>query len=550
MKKPIKIYALLLGTTFGAVVTGSYLLINEPTKEEISESLELTEDEERFVKDYDEVLHGGRPIEPGEFIPSVWIGNCTATVVSQNVIITAAHCKANNSTVSFRLLGKQHSGRCQRHPQYNQGGSLNNDFSLCKFSPNVLLDNYGDLSPITSKVGDIITMQGYGKGSGGKLNWGNGVIARINSQDIITSGRLALGSGDSGGALFSNVKDRKNGPFRIIGINSRGGRGTSLFNITSLPRSQKFFIDWALKNSAEICGVTSDCISMSPPETNLCHAEKGILKDLENDYFFAKAQKDACSGKDSSKIDNALINGKVANPEDWPEVVKIRIGNTSCSATLVAPDVIITAAHCGSHRSRVSFTIQGKQATGTCYRHPSYPRQDVDIMACKLDQSFPDVRFASISTQHAVRDIVTLAGYGCTRPGGGGSDGKLRYGNARILRYSAYDIISSDGAALCYGDSGGPMFQRIVEPSIDPHYLIAVNSKGDIATTSYNTNLALKTSSDFLKNFEAEHNVQICGISRNCLIGSPLDCGVESDILRFIQKQIDHMKEVIAACES
>ena len=546
MRRQIKIFAILTGLTSGAIITANLITGEDPTEEVIVD--DITEREEKFLEDYEEVLYGGRPIGPGELTPSVWIGNCTGTVVSESVLITAAHCKANGSSLSFNLKGVRHTGRCERHPQYNRGGNLNNDFLLCTFSPKAILEEYGDLSPITSKVGDMITMQGYGQGSNGKLNWGDGVIVRMNSQDIITQGRLALGSGDSGGALFAHVKDRVKGPFRIVGINSRGGRGTSLFNITSLERSQKFFKDFAKKHSVEICGVTSECIP-GGESPDLCHMERGILKDLENDFYFAKAQKDSCTDGQDADIGPALINGQISKPEDWPEVLKILIGQSSCSATLVAPNVILTAAHCGSHGAKVRTTIAGKAATGTCYRHPSYPRQDVDIMACKLDQSFDDVKPASVTVSHAVGDIVTIAGYGCTRPGGGGADGKLRNGNAKIFRYSAYDIISGQGAALCYGDSGGPMFKKISDPKEDPHLIIGVNSKGNIQDTSYNTRLDLKTSQDFLKRFELQFNVKICGISAECDVGVPLKCGMEKLIIESLTKQIDHAKELVEKCE-
>lgn len=224
-------------------------------------------------------LYGGRPITAGELPVSVYIGNCTATIVGPEVLLTAGHCRGNGSDVSFSVNNTRYTGKCVRHPDYDRGGYTNNDWSLCKFAPKISLPVYAYISARTLKVGDMVTMQGYGAGSNGRLNVGDADIKTVNNQDYITKGRVYLGGGDSGGGLFAQVKDLKNGPFEIVGINSRGGGNTSLFNITGLERSQTWFKNYASTQRVDVCGVNKDCGGSDPEK---CVQERQDVAEVKS----------------------------------------------------------------------------------------------------------------------------------------------------------------------------------------------------------------------------------------------------------------------------
>jgi hypothetical protein len=129
-------------------------------------------------------------------------------------------------------------------------------------------------------------------------------------------------------------------------------------------------------------------------------------------------------------------------------------------------------------------------------------------------------------------------GYGCIRPGGGGgNDGKLRAGYAEITGDSGYDIVSGKQgqAALCFGDSGGPMFDdsndsndsldSLDQGNLNPDVvkLLAINSKGNIRWRNYNASLVNAESQRFLVSVGEKYSVQICGIN-----GSDETCGDDS----------------------
>lgn len=255
--------------------------------------VELSREETNIIKNLKPKLYGGRKIKDGELRPSVYIGNCTATIVGPQTIITAGHCRSSGSSASFTYDRVRYSGRCTRHPNYSKNGWLNNDFTLCKFEPSIDMPVWGSLRPLEVKVGDIATMQGYGAGSNGVLNVGSAAIVRINYMDFITESSVHLGGGDSGGALFAKVDDLVNGPFNIIGINSRGSRNRSLFNIISLDRSQTWFKKWIDDNKTEICGINKHC-GDGGIEPDTCPVERDILKMLESETSLAKENLEAC----------------------------------------------------------------------------------------------------------------------------------------------------------------------------------------------------------------------------------------------------------------
>lgn len=258
--------------------------------------LELTEQEIAYAKEMaslsvpEPMLYGGRPIEPGELPISVNLGHCTATILGKETIITAGHCNNSGSRIAFSFAGNRYSGACTRHPQYNDR-TLLNDYTLCKFSPKADFPFYASLKPVPVAVGDIMTMQGYGRGStGGKLHVGKQPIARILEQagEIWTEGSVIYGSGDSGGSNYLNIKDLKTGPFTVISITSRAGSNLSISNMTGDARAQSFFKDWVAKNSVEVCGINWDCQGdvvppppPPPPVPGHCVEEQSFVKLAE-----------------------------------------------------------------------------------------------------------------------------------------------------------------------------------------------------------------------------------------------------------------------------
>jgi secreted trypsin-like serine protease len=232
-------------------------------------------------------------------------------------------------------------------------------------------------------------------------------------------------------------------------------------------------------------------------------------------------------------IEPALIGGVKVERGDFPEIVYISNGMARCSATIIGPEVILTAAHCAADQgsiSQVDFVIDQVVFRAKCEQAPMYrdELEDHDMALCKTDKPLA-VKYASVAKEGPkVGDKVTLSGYGCIRQGGGGgNDGVLRVGSAPLteLPHGDYDWFTTVGStALCYGDSGGPAFLYIANPQEELHYVVGVNSRGDIKSESLLTALWIDKSKKFFQDFAQRNKVEICGINRDCQPDLSHDC--------------------------
>jgi MYXO-CTERM domain-containing protein len=200
------------------------------------------------------------------------------------------------------------------------------------------------------------------------------------------------------------------------------------------------------------------------------------------------------SGPGLSTTDHEIIRGTQASVGQFPTVVAILIANGNrglCTGTLVAPDIVLTAAHC-IHPRILGYSTQAQVTANTSivfddvnlndgvgqriaaaetipitgFGQPGDPDVGLIFLASELTDRTPTPLNLTPS-KASVGVLGTLVGFGETETG---TFGRLLYGADKSstscgvigmgnLRFLCYDQRS--GSGICQGDSGGPVLSEV-----------------------------------------------------------------------------------------
>jgi hypothetical protein len=184
---------------------------------------------------------------------------------------------------------------------------------------------------------------------------------------------------------------------------------------------------------------------------------------------------------------HAIIGGAAdEGPLSRQSVMVLSSNGGVCSAVVLAPDVVLTAAHCvtGAAEHRVHYRDETGEPVlivpAAKVVHPGYNakaietrQRSIDIALVRTPEALPS-RFerATLSAGKVPENtFVTVGGYGLAREGDAKSTGTFRtasltavepYGPSRILLWAE----GSGTASACQGDSGGPMASGTVVAAI------------------------------------------------------------------------------------
>lgn len=241
-----------------------------------------------------------------------------------------------------------------------------------------------------------------------------------------------------------------------------------------------------------------------------------------------------------SKNEIQVYGGAKPVAGDWRSIVIASMpaasGLRSCTATLVGPKVLLTAAHCvdaGDDKPVrvVVLQVASKDLTFDCAIDEAYlaagfynvvwPRSDTspDYALCAmrpmagpvpaLFDSYPRDRLDLAALK--ANDPVLITGYGCVqmdvdlqtpdlKPGPFAA--AFNVGDETVDTIGSRVVTTKSAAAkepaLCFGDSGGPLFSGVTTASPEtPRRLRAVNSQVSVSTFELVSTMATLSSNEF-----------------------------------------------------
>jgi V8-like Glu-specific endopeptidase len=262
--------------------------------------------------------------------------------------------------------------------------------------------------------------------------------------------------------------------------------------------------------------------------------------------------------------DQPIINGELPDEPMHDAVVSLhqRDGdmwspNIFCSGTLVAPDVVVTAAHClDSGRHPRKFTTMAPEellvfvgdnpvdwangggaaddelhAVSETLIHPSYDKNAItnDIALVRLSSASAHTTVpnlpASLGFTAADEGVLTLNFAGFGEDENGNYDQKLQIDGVLDHIQSASQIyyVQNDGGP-CFGDSGGPAFVKRDGVA----YLSGVTSYGDSYCAQYGVSTRADAYETFINDFIGTQTSYcgdgVCDADEDCS-SCEADCG-------------------------